>query len=57
GHRVDIHPAPGTGSGPVATGEALGVASDGALRVRIEDGTERSFHSGEASIRRHGGPA
>lgn len=57
GRRVDIHPAPGTGSDPVATGEALGVASDGALRVRMEDGTERSFHSGEASIRRHGGPA
>ncbi|MEP6634825.1 MAG: bifunctional biotin--[acetyl-CoA-carboxylase] synthetase/biotin operon repressor, partial [Luteimonas sp.] len=33
------------------SGIALGVATDGALRVRI-DGTERELHAGEVSVRR-----
>ena len=32
-------------------GMACGVAGGGALRVRLEDGTERAFHSGEVSVR------
>ncbi|UTA54258.1 bifunctional biotin--[acetyl-CoA-carboxylase] ligase/biotin operon repressor BirA [Lysobacter soli] len=32
-------------------GAALGLAEDGALRVRLDDGEERSFHSGEVSVR------
>jgi BirA family biotin operon repressor/biotin-[acetyl-CoA-carboxylase] ligase len=35
-------------------GIAIGLADDGALRVRLADGTERSFHAGEVSVRRHG---
>jgi len=31
-------------------GTALGLADDGALRVRI-DGNERVFHAGEVSVR------
>jgi BirA family biotin operon repressor/biotin-[acetyl-CoA-carboxylase] ligase len=34
----------------VHDGPALGIAEDGALRVRLSDG-ERSFHSGEVSVR------
>ncbi len=47
GQRVDVH-------GAVATlsGRALGLADDGALRVRMDDGEERHFHSGEVSVRR-----
>lgn len=37
-------------------GIALGLADDGALRVRLADGTERSFHAGEVSVRPHGAP-
>lgn len=39
--------------GPVTNceGIALGLAGDGALRVRLDDGSERSFHSGEVSVR------
>ena len=39
--------------GPVTNceGSALGLAGDGALRVRLDDGSERSFHSGEVSVR------
>lgn len=33
-------------------GVALGLAGDGALRVRLESGDERAFHSGEVSVRR-----
>lgn len=33
------------------TGTALGVAPDGALRIRLEDGREQAFHAGEASVR------
>lgn len=32
-------------------GVALGLADDGALRVRTGDGQERAFHSGEVSVR------
>ncbi len=32
-------------------GVALGIVEDGGLRVRLEDGNERSFHSGEVSVR------
>ncbi|HVI60408.1 MAG TPA: bifunctional biotin--[acetyl-CoA-carboxylase] ligase/biotin operon repressor BirA [Luteimonas sp.] len=32
-------------------GTALGVAHDGALRVRLDDGREQAFHAGEASVR------
>ena len=35
-------------------GIALGLAGDGALRVRLADGGERSFHAGEVSVRRAG---
>lgn len=38
-----------------ATGRALGVSGDGALRVALETGGERCFHAGEASLRRAGG--
>jgi BirA family biotin operon repressor/biotin-[acetyl-CoA-carboxylase] ligase len=43
---------------PTATlqGTALGLADDGALRVRLDEGGERTFHSGEVSVR-HGGRA
>jgi BirA family biotin operon repressor/biotin-[acetyl-CoA-carboxylase] ligase len=37
------------------TGAVLGLADDGALRLRLEDGAERRFHSGEVSVRRAGG--
>jgi len=32
-------------------GIAIGLADDGALRVRIDGGEERTFHSGEVSVR------
>jgi BirA family biotin operon repressor/biotin-[acetyl-CoA-carboxylase] ligase len=32
-------------------GTALGLAPDGALRVRLEDGQVRAFHAGEVSVR------
>lgn len=35
-------------------GVALGLADDGALRVRLDDGEERRFHAGEVSVRRSG---
>lgn len=35
-------------------GVALGLADDGALRVRLDDGEERRFHAGEVSVRRAG---
>lgn len=38
------------GRGTVA-GRALGLASDGGLRVAIEGGGERTFHAGEVSVR------
>ena len=36
-------------------GTALGLADDGALRLRLVDGSERSFHAGEISVRREDG--
>lgn len=35
-------------------GTGLGLAVDGALRVRLEDGSERCFHAGEVSVRAAG---
>lgn len=35
-------------------GTAVGLASDGSLRVRLADGSERCFHAGEVSVRRDG---
>jgi len=37
-------------SGAVQAGTAVGIAEDGALRVRV-DGQERVFHAGEVSVR------
>ncbi|MGV8940626.1 MAG: bifunctional biotin--[acetyl-CoA-carboxylase] ligase/biotin operon repressor BirA [Lysobacter sp.] len=37
------------------TGVALGLAEDGSLRVRLDGGGERCFHSGEISVRRIAG--
>ena len=37
--------------GATRDGIALGVADDGALRMRGEDGDERRVHAGEASLR------
>ncbi|MGH8075815.1 MAG: bifunctional biotin--[acetyl-CoA-carboxylase] ligase/biotin operon repressor BirA [Lysobacter sp.] len=45
---VTIH-----GAHSVETGIALGLDDDGALRVQLTDGGERSFHAGEVSVRRH----
>lgn len=49
---------PVTVHAPTATlhGTSLGLADDGALRVRLDDGQERVFHSGEVSVR-SGDPA
>lgn len=47
GRDVALH-----GAGEVARGTALGLADDGALRVRLDDGRERHVHAGEVSIRR-----
>lgn len=45
GREVLVH-----GPATPSSGTALGIASDGALRVRVE-GEERSFHAGEVSVR------
>lgn len=45
GLAVDVHAGDGT-----HTGTALGIADDGALRVRMRGG-ERRFHAGEVSVR------
>ncbi|MGY0557883.1 MULTISPECIES: biotin--[acetyl-CoA-carboxylase] ligase [unclassified Lysobacter] len=42
------------GEGCEQTGTAIGLAADGALRVRLDDGSEKSFHSGDVSVRRIG---
>ena len=34
------------------SGVVLGLAEDGALRLRLDDGSERGFHAGEVSVRR-----
>ncbi|WP_407352745.1 bifunctional biotin--[acetyl-CoA-carboxylase] ligase/biotin operon repressor BirA [Luteimonas sp. R10] len=46
GRAVEVHAGDG-----IHAGIALGVAGDGALRVRLGDG-ERCFHAGEVSVRR-----
>ncbi|WP_202843231.1 bifunctional biotin--[acetyl-CoA-carboxylase] ligase/biotin operon repressor BirA [Luteimonas saliphila] len=46
GHAVQVQAGDG-----VHTGLALGLADDGALRVRLTHG-ERAFHAGEVSLRR-----
>ncbi|WP_240125762.1 bifunctional biotin--[acetyl-CoA-carboxylase] ligase/biotin operon repressor BirA [Thermomonas alba] len=46
GRRIWLHEAAGTSSA-----QALGLAADGALRVRGEDGRERLLHAGEVSVR------
>ena len=45
GREVDVHAGDGTHAGV-----ALGIADDGALRVRLHGG-ERRFHAGEVSVR------
>jgi BirA family biotin operon repressor/biotin-[acetyl-CoA-carboxylase] ligase len=47
GHPITLHTAAGT-----QAGTALGVAEDGALRLRLEDGREQRVHAGEVSVRR-----
>lgn len=47
GQRVDVH-----GAAATEAGLALGLADDGALRVRLDNGEERHLNSGEVSIRR-----
>lgn len=49
GHVVTMH-----GHQESLTGTALGLADDGALHVRLDDGSVRRFHSGEVSVRRTG---
>lgn len=46
GRRVRLH-----GEGASADAVAIGVGSDGGLRVRGNDGAERSVHAGEVSVR------
>ncbi len=46
GRRVRLHEAGGT-----SAALALGIAADGALRVRDEDGGERCVHAGDVSVR------
>ncbi|MFC3551402.1 bifunctional biotin--[acetyl-CoA-carboxylase] ligase/biotin operon repressor BirA [Lysobacter cavernae] len=50
GQPISVHGATAT-----QHGVALGLADDGALRVRLDDGHERHCHSGEVSVRRHPG--
>lgn len=52
GQAVTVHAANGA-----LQGRAIGLDGDGALRVRLDDGTERSFHAGEVSVRRGGADA
>ncbi|KRA17620.1 bifunctional biotin--[acetyl-CoA-carboxylase] ligase/biotin operon repressor BirA [Lysobacter sp. Root604] len=40
------------GNGQRQDGVAIGLAEDGALRVRLDDGSLQSFHAGEVSVRR-----
>ncbi|WP_242109061.1 bifunctional biotin--[acetyl-CoA-carboxylase] ligase/biotin operon repressor BirA [Luteimonas aquatica] len=49
GREVAVHGAESRDA-PVHRGTALGLAADGALRVRLPEG-ERSFHAGEVSVR------
>lgn len=45
--QIDIH-----GSAGSWRAQALGIAEDGALRVRAADGNERQVHAGDVSVRR-----
>lgn len=47
GQSVSLHTATA-----VEHGTALGVADDGALRLRLDDGREQRVHAGEVSVRR-----
>lgn len=47
GHAIDVH-----GPDGVQAMQALGLAGDGGLRVRRDDGSESILHSGEVSVRR-----
>ncbi|KRD77298.1 bifunctional biotin--[acetyl-CoA-carboxylase] ligase/biotin operon repressor BirA [Lysobacter sp. Root983] len=40
------------GNGQRQDGVAIGLAEDGALRVRLDDGSLQNFHAGEVSVRR-----
>ncbi|RDZ27203.1 bifunctional biotin--[acetyl-CoA-carboxylase] ligase/biotin operon repressor BirA [Lysobacter silvisoli] len=51
GAAVAVH----GGDGRRQHGVALGLAEDGALRVRLDEGGERAFHAGEVSVRRDDG--
>ena len=46
GQSVTLHSANAT-----QAGTALGVAEDGALRLRLDDGREQRVHAGEVSVR------
>ncbi|MGO1072140.1 bifunctional biotin--[acetyl-CoA-carboxylase] ligase/biotin operon repressor BirA [Lysobacter sp. CA199] len=50
GQAVTVH-----GADAEHCGTAVGLADDGALRVRLESGEERRFHAGEISVRRAAG--
>ncbi|HEY5852432.1 MAG TPA: bifunctional biotin--[acetyl-CoA-carboxylase] ligase/biotin operon repressor BirA [Lysobacter sp.] len=50
GQGVSMH-----GASATVHGTALGLADDGALRVRLDSGEERHFHAGEVSVRRGAG--
>lgn len=45
------------GESSTRAGLALGLAADGALRIRTEDGREHQVHAGEVSVRRQSGDA
>ena len=45
------------GTSTSQSGVALGLADDGALRIRTDDGREHQVHSGEVSVRRQSGDA
>ncbi|MEH6420762.1 bifunctional biotin--[acetyl-CoA-carboxylase] ligase/biotin operon repressor BirA [Pseudomonas sp. CGJS7] len=50
GQAVTVH-----GADAEHTGVAVGLGEDGALRVRLDSGQQRSFHAGEVSVRRIAG--
>lgn len=50
GQTVTVH-----GADAEHRGQAIGLADDGALRVRLDSGEERRFHAGEVSVRRGDG--
>ncbi|MGH8083954.1 MAG: bifunctional biotin--[acetyl-CoA-carboxylase] ligase/biotin operon repressor BirA [Lysobacter sp.] len=52
GQVVTVH-----GAHADCTGTALGLAADGALQVRLDDGRLQRFHAGEVSVRRAGAKA